>query len=84
MADKTADDAGIRGVRLAKELMAVAGRTLKANMTTLGPQVLPLSEKVRGRLSGGGCVVVCVRWWVGRAGKRRERLYRLGNGVLKH
>ena len=27
--------------------MAVAGRTLKANMTTLGPRVLPLSEKVR-------------------------------------
>jgi hypothetical protein len=33
-------------VRLAKELMMVAGRTLKENMTRLGPQVLPLSEKV--------------------------------------
>ncbi|KIZ01891.1 3-ketoacyl-CoA synthase 4 [Monoraphidium neglectum] len=40
------DASGIRGVRLAKELMAVAGRTLKQNMTTLGPRVLPISEKV--------------------------------------
>ena len=37
---------GHRGVRLAKELMAVAGRTLRRNMTTLGPRVLPLSEKL--------------------------------------
>ncbi|GBF92374.1 hypothetical protein Rsub_05576 [Raphidocelis subcapitata] len=40
------DDAGHRGVRLAKELMAVAGRALRRNMTTLGPRVLPLSEKL--------------------------------------
>ncbi|KAI8474465.1 MAG: FAE1/Type III polyketide synthase-like protein-domain-containing protein [Monoraphidium minutum] len=40
------DASGVRGVRLAKELMAVAGRTLKQNMTTLGPHVLPLSEKL--------------------------------------
>jgi 3-ketoacyl-CoA synthase len=40
------DGAGVRGVRLGKELMAVAGRALKQNMTTLGPRVLPLSEKL--------------------------------------
>ena len=33
-------------MRLAKELMNVAGRTLKQNLTTLAPRVLPLSEKL--------------------------------------
>ena len=57
------DDAGTVGVRLSKELMAVAGEALKVNVTTLGPLVLPISEqlmfgvnlllrKVRG--AGGG------------------------------
>jgi 3-ketoacyl-CoA synthase len=40
------DDRGKVGVRLRKELMAVAGRALKANITRLGPRVLPLSEKL--------------------------------------
>ncbi|KAI8470286.1 MAG: FAE1/Type III polyketide synthase-like protein-domain-containing protein [Monoraphidium minutum] len=40
------DDDGVRGVRLAKELMAVAGQALKKNITTLGPLVLPLSEQL--------------------------------------
>eukprot|EP00803_Ostreobium_quekettii_P009088 evm.model.scf_515.6 EVM.evm.TU.scf_515.6 scf_515:48412-53536(+) len=34
------------GVRLSKELMAVAGEALKANITTLGPLVLPISEQI--------------------------------------
>lgn len=34
------------GVSLAKELMAVAGEALKANITTLGPLVLPMSEQL--------------------------------------
>lgn len=34
------------GVRLTKELMAVAGEALKVNVTTLGPLVLPISEQV--------------------------------------
>jgi 3-ketoacyl-CoA synthase len=38
------DKDGIVGVRLSKELMKVAGRTLKQNITELGPKVLPLSE----------------------------------------
>ena len=33
------------GVHLSKELMAIAGRSLKANITTLAPLVLPLSEQ---------------------------------------
>lgn len=51
-----------QGVSLSKELMAVAGEALKANITTLGPLVLPLSEQLLffanlvarklGRLSG--------------------------------
>uniref|UniRef100_A0A383VE34 3-ketoacyl-CoA synthase n=1 Tax=Tetradesmus obliquus TaxID=3088 RepID=A0A383VE34_TETOB len=40
------DDKGIRGVRLGKELMSVAGAALKINMTRLGPKVLPLSEQL--------------------------------------
>jgi 3-ketoacyl-CoA synthase len=40
------DDKGIVGVRLGKELMNVAGTVLKQNLTTLGPKVLPLSEKL--------------------------------------
>ncbi len=34
------------GVRLTKELFAVAGQALKINVTTLGPMVLPLSEQL--------------------------------------
>ena len=34
------------GVRLGKELMSVAARALRANMTSLGPRVLPLSEQL--------------------------------------
>ncbi|GFR42579.1 hypothetical protein Agub_g3506 [Astrephomene gubernaculifera] len=34
------------GVRLTKELFAVAGEALKINVTTLGPMVLPLSEQL--------------------------------------
>jgi len=39
------DEAGEIGVRLSKELMAVAGEALKTNVTTLGPLVLPFSEQ---------------------------------------
>ncbi len=35
------------GVYLSKELMSIAGRSLKANITTLGPLVLPWSEQAR-------------------------------------
>ncbi|XP_074304638.1 3-ketoacyl-CoA synthase 11-like [Silene latifolia] len=34
------------GVSLSKDLMAVAGQSLKANITTLGPLVLPMSEQL--------------------------------------
>lgn len=40
------DDEGKVGVSLARELMAVAGDSLKTNITTLGPLVLPLSEQL--------------------------------------
>ena len=35
------------GVHLSKELMVIAGRSLKANITTLAPLVLPLSEQAQ-------------------------------------
>ncbi|XP_074264117.1 3-ketoacyl-CoA synthase 11-like [Silene latifolia] len=40
------DSAGYVGVALSKDLMAVAGEALKANITTLGPLVLPISEQL--------------------------------------
>ena len=40
------DDEMNIGVSLSKELMAIAGNALKANITTLGPLVLPLSEQI--------------------------------------
>ena len=33
-------------MHLSKELMAIAGYSLKANITTLGPLVLPVSEQL--------------------------------------
>ncbi|KVI01977.1 3-ketoacyl-CoA synthase 9-like [Cynara cardunculus var. scolymus] len=40
------DAAGKTGVSLSKDLMAIAGGALKANITTLGPLVLPISEQL--------------------------------------
>ncbi|GMH08495.1 hypothetical protein Nepgr_010335 [Nepenthes gracilis] len=40
------DADGKIGVSLSKDLMAVAGEALKANITTLGPLVLPMSEQL--------------------------------------
>ncbi|XP_071730001.1 LOW QUALITY PROTEIN: 3-ketoacyl-CoA synthase 9-like [Rutidosis leptorrhynchoides] len=40
------DDLGKIGVTLSKDLMAIAGGALKANITTLGPVVLPISEQL--------------------------------------
>ncbi|KAI9123138.1 hypothetical protein K1719_006027 [Acacia pycnantha] len=40
------DDNKNIGVSLSKDLMAVAGEALKANITTLGPLVLPMSEQL--------------------------------------
>ena len=33
------DDSSIRGVELTKELMEIAGKTMRDNFTILGPQV---------------------------------------------
>jgi len=40
------DSHGRVGVHPSKELMAIAGHALKANITTLGPLVLPISEQL--------------------------------------
>ncbi|MCO5564424.1 hypothetical protein L7F22_018085 [Adiantum nelumboides] len=40
------DDEGKIGVSLSKELMSIAGESLKTNITTLGPLVLPISEQL--------------------------------------
>jgi 3-ketoacyl-CoA synthase len=41
------DADNIRGVRLSKRIMQVAGDTLKINISSLGPLVLPFSEQAR-------------------------------------
>ncbi|KAJ1451054.1 FAE1/Type III polyketide synthase-like protein-domain-containing protein [Pelagophyceae sp. CCMP2097] len=41
------DENGQRGVRLSKEIVNVAGRTMEENFTVLGPYVLPLSEQAK-------------------------------------
>ena len=43
---QTEDDDQKTGVRLTKELIGVAGRAMRVNLTKLGPKVLPLSEKL--------------------------------------
>ncbi|GJD11956.1 3-ketoacyl-CoA synthase 4 [Galdieria sulphuraria] len=40
------DSEGVRGVRLSKSIMDIAGKALKHNITTLGPLVLPISEHI--------------------------------------
>ncbi|GAA0172038.1 hypothetical protein LIER_25944 [Lithospermum erythrorhizon] len=40
------DPEGIVGINLNIDLMAIAGEALKSNITTLGPLVLPISEKL--------------------------------------
>eukprot|EP00429_Kryptoperidinium_foliaceum_P007578 CAMPEP_0176025146 /NCGR_PEP_ID=MMETSP0120_2-20121206/12297_1 /TAXON_ID=160619 /ORGANISM="Kryptoperidinium foliaceum, Strain CCMP 1326" /LENGTH=556 /DNA_ID=CAMNT_0017358327 /DNA_START=184 /DNA_END=1854 /DNA_ORIENTATION=- len=41
------DANGERGVRLSKDIVKVAGKTMEKNLTTLGPQILPLSEQAK-------------------------------------
>ncbi len=40
------DEVGKLGMRIGRDLMSTAGRSLRINITTLGPLVLPLSEKL--------------------------------------
>lgn len=40
------DEEGNKGIKIGKELMKVAGKALEINISTLGPKVLPLSEKL--------------------------------------
>ena len=40
------DEAGQLGMKIGRELMSVAGKALRQNITELGPRVLPLSEKL--------------------------------------
>jgi len=42
---ETEDDNGERGVRLSKDIVKVAGKTMEKNFTMLGPSVLPVTEQ---------------------------------------
>jgi len=48
---ETEDSEGLKGVRLSKDIVKVAGKTMEKNMTMLGPYVLPLSEQAKVVLS---------------------------------
>jgi 3-ketoacyl-CoA synthase len=41
------DSEGVRGVRLSKQIMQIAGDALKRNITNLGPLVLPVTEQIK-------------------------------------
>jgi 3-ketoacyl-CoA synthase len=41
------DEDGKIGVHLSKDLMTIAGRALRSNITSLGPLVLPVSEQLK-------------------------------------
>nr|CAD1826709.1 unnamed protein product [Ananas comosus var. bracteatus] len=56
------DEEGIVGIRLSKDLMAVAGDALRANITTIGPLVLPASEQLLFLLSLVARKVFGLRW----------------------
>lgn len=40
------DEQRIKGLKISKDLVEVGGEALKANITTLGPLVLPLTEQI--------------------------------------
>jgi len=44
---ETEDKSGLSGVRLSKDIVKVAGKTMEKNFTTLGPYVLPLQEQAK-------------------------------------
>ena len=48
---ETQDDSNLRGVRLSKDIVKVAGRALEKNLTTLGPHVLSFSEQLKTVIS---------------------------------
>nr|CAD1826713.1 unnamed protein product [Ananas comosus var. bracteatus] len=56
------DEAGKAGILLSKDLMAIAGGALKANITTIGPLVLPLSEQILFFLSVAGRKLINPKW----------------------
>ena len=50
------------GVHLSKDLMSVAGHALKANITALGPRVLPLAEKLKFAGNFVARKILRIRW----------------------
>ncbi|KAG6480291.1 3-ketoacyl-CoA synthase 6-like [Zingiber officinale] len=56
------DGEGHSGISLSKDLMAIAGDALKANITTIGPLVLPMSEQVLFFLTLVGRKVLNTKW----------------------
>ncbi len=66
------DAEGGRGVFLRRNVIAVAGRALKANLQRLGPLVLPVSELVRPATPAPAFRPMCVGCCGTAAGQRRS------------
>jgi len=58
-------------VFLRRNVIAVAGRALKANLQRLGPLVLPVSELVRPGLPASACRTHCMLAAVAYRGRGR-------------
>lgn len=56
------DSEGHTGISLSKDLMAIAGDALKANITTMGPLVLPASEQLLFLFSLIGRKLINPKW----------------------
>ncbi|KAL8493499.1 hypothetical protein ACS0TY_024639 [Phlomoides rotata] len=57
-----ADSEGKVGIKLNIDLMAIAGKALKSNITTVGPLVLPASEQILFALSLIGRKFINSKW----------------------
>ncbi|KAG6475884.1 3-ketoacyl-CoA synthase 6-like [Zingiber officinale] len=56
------DAEGHSGISLSKDLMAIAGKSLRSNITTMGPLVLPMSEQLLFALSFAGRKLIDPAW----------------------
>ena len=66
------DDTGVRGIELSRDLVPVAGKLLRDNLTVLGPRILPLREQARVALNVvARRAVVIVNSWADAAKLRR-------------
>ncbi|RLM54481.1 hypothetical protein C2845_PM10G06220 [Panicum miliaceum] len=67
------DGEGILGIKLSKDLVAIAGAALRANITTAAPVVLPFSEQLLFFLSSIAQKVFIIRKSAGKFRYRQDQ-----------